>query len=385
MPEDRAIPNGSHSGEPARERRSNRGPRPTRFPIGPFLSATTWGHRSEPIAPVGEGRTVDLVAELPEQGVTLRAVSERRRPVDLVDPQLREQIHMAVARIFEAYQGGESGSRELFEGLEAAAVALVASKPHARRFVGLPAGATDGGPVEGVSAQINHAVNGAVLGVAVAGRLRFGLKARQALVQGMLLRDVACERRAQERPPALMEDCADQHRHVEAAYDWLVEGPCSVERPCLSAGARLVVLQHHERCDGSGPRGLRGLHRVQRNYGERFNRDLMHPLAEVAGAVDAFVSMNTDRPARGAWDVSRIRRTMRDERSAFSRAVVRELLAFWTPDDIEASAGRCERLDFDDGAGVQGTGPVSPQRFAPQRTGEASVVDASDMPAESNR
>jgi hypothetical protein len=385
MPEDRAIPRDrSQIDEPAGDRRSNRG-RPTRFPIGPFLSATTWGHRPEPIVRVGEQTTVDLVTELPDQRFTLQVVSERRRPDDLVDPKLREQIHVAVARIFHAYQKGEPGSRELFEGLEAASVALVASRPHARRFVGLPTGAAEGGPVEGVSMQIHHAVNGAVLGVAVAGRLGFGLQARRALVQGMLLRDVACERWAQEILHMPMDDCAGQHRHVEAAYDWLVEGPCSDERPWLSAGARLVVLQHHERCDGSGPRGLRGLHRVQRNYGERFNRDLMHPLAEVAGAVDAFVSMNTVRPARGAWDVSRIRRTMRDERSAFSRVVVRELLAFWTPDDIQAGAGRCERGDLEDGVEVQGTGLVFPQRFAPQRTGEASVVDSKALSPEASK
>jgi len=65
--------------------------------------------------------------------------------------------------------------------------------------------------------------------------------------------------------------------------------------------ANHIAFQHHEHQDGTGyPRGLRGTNRLRRGRHDWFNRERIHPLAEIAAVADVYSALASDRPYRAA-------------------------------------------------------------------------------------
>lgn len=127
-----------------------------------------------------------------------------------------------------------------------------------------------------------HAINVAILSTIIA-RLS-GMNANSYDVcMGAFLKDLGMaliSRDALDRPgPFTPEELAEMKQHPEETLN-LLKG--STE---LSAFAKVVITQHHERIDGSGyPHGLKD--------------SQIHPLAKVVAIADTYTAMISERPHR---------------------------------------------------------------------------------------
>ncbi|HEY9900151.1 MAG TPA: HD domain-containing phosphohydrolase [Pantanalinema sp.] len=108
------------------------------------------------------------------------------------------------------------------------------------------------------SYTFNHSVNTCVLGLALGERLGLPYGKLADLAMGLLLHDVG--------KTALGEGCAEMHEGAEQLVDATYRRHPRIGfdiaqqlGKTLSSPAKIVVLQHHERHDGSGfPKGLKG-------------------------------------------------------------------------------------------------------------------------------
>jgi hypothetical protein len=285
-----------------------------------YLATTLWGDSPEPLVAVDTPVTPDLLPSLREAGFRSIVVSARPGNLEFVDSDLRGNLWRALDSVYRCYEERVPGAAAAFEDLARCARALRASATRSGSIPPPPPG-----PAYGRGARMNDALNGAAVAVFLAQRLELPRQAQLDLTEGMLLRDLAQPLTLPDAPRLQPSERCKLEPHAEAGYDWLHRGEWSRAR------ARLVVLQHHERPDGSGyPGRLKGLHRVERMAGERFNRDLMNRLAEIAGVADAAVALNADRPYRRAWTWPRISRELSgDGTKRFSQGVVQELLTHW--------------------------------------------------------
>jgi HD-GYP domain-containing protein (c-di-GMP phosphodiesterase class II) len=84
--------------------------------------------------------------------------------------------------------------------------------------------------------------------------------------------------------------------------------------PMPSPRAAHIVLQHHERQDGTGyPNKLFGTNRVARTDQERFEPRRINLLAEIAAIADVYSALASDRPYRAALPVDQIFKIMHQE------------------------------------------------------------------------
>ncbi|MEM9702988.1 MAG: HD domain-containing phosphohydrolase, partial [Planctomycetota bacterium] len=107
--------------------------------------------------------------------------------------------------------------------------------------------------------------------------------------------------------------------------------------PGVSAGARAVAVQMHERADGSG-------------YPFRLKGARIHRLARIASIADAYCGMTAERPHRPALDSHRAVRTLAANtiRGQFDPASLRsflEAVGVFPPGTVVVlSDGRCGRV-----------------------------------------
>ena len=178
---------------------------------------------------------------------------------------------------------------------------------------------------------LDDAINAAAVAVHLGNLFNCEDATLTRLAHAMLLRDVgmlSLDPDLIASPgPLSPEDWQEVHKHPIIAYktlsqlDWLDET------------ARLVVLQHHERHDGSGyPYGLSGLHTIERSRGESLDKDLTLLASEIAAVSDVFNALTVDRPHRPSRPPSMVRNilsgmagiTLNDE-------IVGALLEHWEP------------------------------------------------------
>ena len=145
-----------------------------------------------------------------------------------------------------------------------------------------------------------HSMNVAIFGVALAQRI-FGADSPEhdltRLGEGFLLHDIGKSRIATEiiqSPQALTpEQEAEMRRHPQLGYRVLAE----VGR--LDEVAMPIILEHHERLDGTGyPAGLEG--------------DEIHIYARICAIVDVFDALTTTRPYRKGMKTFEALRLMRE-------------------------------------------------------------------------
>lgn len=73
-----------------------------------------------------------------------------------------------------------------------------------------------------------------------------------------------------------------------------------------------ITHQHHERQDGSGyPRGLHGANRLRRSAPERWDRERILPLAEIAAVADVYSAISSDRPYRATMPPEKVVATIK--------------------------------------------------------------------------
>lgn len=221
-----------------------------------------------------------------------------------------------------------------------------------RDYSGLPSPSPT--PVDPVTRRTHDAINGAAVAAYVGLQLGLPTAALRDLAHGMLLRDISQSPEALTTGPLLPGDRASVERHAEEAFELLHLLGWG------SAAVRLVVRQHHERQDGSGyPGNLKGLNSVRRILGQRFNRELMHPLGELARVADVFTALNADRPHRLAFSPRAVAGELlqHGERS-LSQEAVRALLQRWdAPHD--APIRRDDPLHLGRSVSATGLGPAA--------------------------
>ncbi|HOM07637.1 MAG TPA: HD-GYP domain-containing protein [Syntrophales bacterium] len=145
-----------------------------------------------------------------------------------------------------------------------------------------------------------HCVNVGVLGVALA-KAFFGLSSEHdlmALGVGFFLHDlgkVKVDPAIINKPSRLTEEeMREMRRHPAHGYRILLE------TRQLTEESRLIVLQHHERRDGTGyPRGLRG--------------DEIHIYGRLCSLVDVYDALTADRPYKSKLDPFSALKLMREE------------------------------------------------------------------------
>ncbi|MCX7634924.1 MAG: HD-GYP domain-containing protein [Syntrophales bacterium] len=145
-----------------------------------------------------------------------------------------------------------------------------------------------------------HSVNVGVLGVALAKRLFQGVKEHdlEALGVGFFLHDLGKTKVALEiinKPGRLTdEEMRQMRRHPGEGYRILVETRQITEE------SRLIVLQHHERMDGTGyPKGLRG--------------DEIHIYGRLCAIADVYDALTSERPYKRKLTPFEALKIMRDE------------------------------------------------------------------------
>ncbi len=131
-----------------------------------------------------------------------------------------------------------------------------------------------------------HSVNCSVLAAIVGSQMNYTRKSLQALAAGTLLHDlgmVSLPEPVLGKPGSLTEEEFEMVKE-HAVYGYQVFKHTTL----FSEEASHVILQHHERCQGQGyPLGLTG--------GD------ISELAQIAGIVDVYDALTSDRPQRKAY------------------------------------------------------------------------------------
>ena len=186
---------------------------------------------------------------------------------------------------------------------------------------------------------LDDAINAAAVGIYLGCIFGFDDATLHRLAHGMLLRDVGMlvvPDEVRERPGPLPPDAWELVReHPVSAYQTL----CELD--WLDESARLIVLQHHERHDGSGyPYGITGLHTIDRSRQQKLDTKITLHVSEVAAIADVFNALTVDRPHRGTRSTQETRDTLLSMAGmSLNEEVVHILLNRWRPPVEESDAG----------------------------------------------
>ncbi|MCL5960782.1 MAG: HD-GYP domain-containing protein, partial [Chloroflexi bacterium] len=152
-----------------------------------------------------------------------------------------------------------------------------------------------------------HSVEVTVAGVLLGKRLGLPFQTLQQLALGCLLHDIGKLVVPQDilnKSGGLSEEeFAVVRQHPQIGYEMVQEIV-----PSYQVLARHVILQHHERQDGTGyPHGRKGYNSILRHSTHRF----MEPwrillVAEIAAVADVYSALASDRPYRPAMESAEI-------------------------------------------------------------------------------
>lgn len=285
----------------------------SRLAPGMCLAKTVYsqngGHR-QPLLAEGVTLTGAMPAALARAGVGAvyidDAISEGITPVSVLPFEIRERAVQEVTEVFAELSRSGPTTRIGAARIERLNAVVSQVMGAIRDSGGMASSLADLGGFDRYT--LEHSVNVMTLGLAVgeaahrrlgwvdwSGRRRHDeLDERLTkLGVGLLLHDIGkmvVPAEILRKPgPLTAEETAIVREHPQAGVEM-------IDREALSSLSRVVILGHHERCDGSGyPHGLIG--------------DEIHPHARVAGVVDvydALTSTRAYRPARPphlAWEM----------------------------------------------------------------------------------
>jgi putative nucleotidyltransferase with HDIG domain len=156
-----------------------------------------------------------------------------------------------------------------------------------------------------------HSVNVTILGLALGKQLGYSPDELHRLGTGLLLHDVGKSQLSQDllfKPGKLTDEERDAIKQHPILGCDLLRNVDNVNYETL-----VVIMQHHERCDGSGyPHGL--------------NSDDIHPFGKVSAIVDAFDTLTTKCVFQDAVDTYAAIRTMLSVTNTFCPETLREFI-----------------------------------------------------------
>jgi HD-GYP domain-containing protein (c-di-GMP phosphodiesterase class II) len=172
-----------------------------------------------------------------------------------------------------------------------------------------------------------HSIDVAVYGTMLGQRLDMRRSELRELAIGCLLHDIGkihIDPRIITKPGPLTPTEFDQiKQHPLLGYAMVREMPTETSRPAH------IVLQHHERQDGSGyPHGLVGTNRIARTERERFDARRILLLTELTSVADMYGALASDRPYRATLPPDQIIALLRSDAGPhLNRDVVRTFLS----------------------------------------------------------
>jgi len=174
-----------------------------------------------------------------------------------------------------------------------------------------------------------HAVNTAVLSLLIGLELKMREDELRRMIMAALLMDVGNNLIKQEllnKPDKLdPKEYREIQSHVEKGFEFIRE------HSDVPVHIRNIVLQHHERYDGSGyPKGLKG--------------DLIDKIARIIAVADTYDALTSDRPFRPAFDPSAaLEKIMSDAGKKFDFEIVnvfsKRVLAYPVGTYVKLSSG----------------------------------------------
>ena len=297
---------------------------------GAALGSSLFNEMGWPLVRAGVVLNQEHLDEITAHGYTRLVLQEANETAsaEMIQPEVRAETLRALAEAIsflldcwrlerEARPGlGRNAQKALSDAVARLVAQIAADAP-----IGLP-GPSRTGP----SQWLDDAINAAAVAASLAKERGLDATAVRQLAWGMLLRDAAqlygSLAGLVQRPRELSREELDEvQKHPIRTYQ-LLRALDWGEEP-----ARLVVLQHHERRDGSGyPFSLSGTLRS----GSAQQR-LSH-VADVAAVVDVFSALIVDRPHRPALPVMEVRRILTElAGTTLHPEIVNAVLRRWRP------------------------------------------------------
>lgn len=301
-------------------------------PSGAILATSLFDHDGRPLALAGTPLSGGVLRGAAAHGYRVLLITDGALPPpDFLSPAIHAELHAATRRavrflenVWHADPPPRAAGHDIDAALRGAVREMVDA---AGASPGFPrSGAVRSGPMQWFDDAIDAAA------VAVALGIDFGLDQARLLrlAQGMILRDVGMRM----LPPELhnAETLTDAQRrqvrqHPQRAYDILRALEWGEET------SRLIVLQHHERHDGSGyPHGLSGLHSVQRSRSQHLDASLTLLVSDVAAVADVFSALVVHRPHRPPHPSAKVLQILRDMAGTqLNSGIVEALVERWDP------------------------------------------------------
>jgi len=160
----------------------------------------------------------------------------------------------------------------------------------------------------------SHSVNVSIYGLFFAKYLKFDSEELYVLTTGLVLHDIGktqIEPEIINKRGKLTKDEFERIKmHVELGVEMIIQSGC------FESSAVIPVIQHHEKCNGSGyPKGIKG--------------DMLHKYGKIAALVDVYDALTTRRAYAFARTPFPALRVMSDEmRGSFDVDLFKQFVLF---------------------------------------------------------
>ena len=300
-----------------------------RVPPGAILGASVFNEGGPPLVKAGVALTDAYLRQVAARGYTrlvLLEPEERVQP-ETIPPETRATILAALTEavsflleVWRCRRSPQPGEGRRFDFQLRDAVDAFIREATDQAAITLP-GSVRRGPAQ----RFDDAINAGTAAVYLGKEAQMDDASLHRLAWGILLRDVAqllLSPDVLEHPGGLSNEQWQLVReHPAKAYDLLRSLDWGEET------GRLVVLQHHERADGSGyPFALTGLHTVQRSRRDALDAHLTCSISDVAAVADIFNALTVDRPYRSARPAAEVTAILREAAGVSLNHEVVELL-----------------------------------------------------------
>jgi HD-GYP domain-containing protein (c-di-GMP phosphodiesterase class II) len=272
---------------------------------GAVLGKTIYSDKGDVLLARGVALTSRYIQAMLDRGYAsayvMDSIADDVEPRGLISDQLRAS---AVASVRSIYAVREAPFEREFANLSATADAILSELLDKASLAGMALLKSDR-PYE-----YEHPVDVATYSTLLGRRVGLAPALLKEAALGCLLLDIGTQqvdRSILDKPGKLnAAEFELVKQHSLLGFQLARQMPISSPRPAN------VVLQHHERQDGSGyPNRLFGSNRVGRTDQERFDPRRISLLAEIAAVADTYAALAADRPFRPALPANRIFSIMR--------------------------------------------------------------------------
>lgn len=316
---------------------------------GDTLAKTIYNERGEVLLARGVALTPRLIRALTQRGYesvyVMDGIADDVEPLGLITDQLRATAVANVRSVFALLRHATQNVRDEAARDGAHVIrdtALQMDSAVERELNGMVALAEaildevmDQDTLAGMASlkahdtyTFEHSVEVAVYGVMLGKRIGLPRMLLKDVALGCLLHDIGkqyIDQRILNKPGKLdSAEFAQIMEHPVLGFQLVRQMPIESPRPAA------IVLQHHERQDGSGyPNRLFGSNRIVRTDQERFDTRRISLLGEIAAVADVYSALSSDRPYRTALPADRIFDIMHQEAGQhLNRDLMRSFVTF---------------------------------------------------------